>query len=488
MEYNNLSDAENSQYKTKNVVNEKLDTIIEKINKYPKSITTEEISNMVLTKIDEKFQELPEELDNDDIQKAMAEALKNSDSLYTKIADTVYAKMQESLLKENDMARILSNVLDNRDTIYHKEVEQAVSDAKLEFERKIEERINELEILNIDEEGDEVGICRRIKKFFKRLIKDSDNKYDEEWQLLKNDLNNIKAEKSRLKKKNNDLENEVLDLKNSLKAEKQSFADYKLDTEKELAKKDKTENELLQKNSNLESEKTSLEQDIEKIKEENKLTLQKNQLEIDEKVTNIRNRFNQEIEQLKEDNVEKVNELEKELSVQKDLKNQYEKTITSFDDSVKPFMQIAKLAYACPSMDYLFNEELGITKSDKLSVEDTIVFVNRFAWEFTFARLVYDSMKRYKEEHKETITEDELKLVKTINTYYKEKYGEQYAEFDALDCLGMDAGAAISFDRKSMMVLNDYQNRNLTTANKLYVPALRMSTGRDIEKKAIIEE
>jgi len=192
----------------------------------------------------------------------------------------------------------------------------------------------------------------------------------------------------------------------------------------------------------------------------------------------------------KKEIAKKLLETEQELeSQQKYLKKLKEELLLSdqndWEQAVCPFMKIEKLARCCPSMNYLLREEIKLSNLDQMNKQDKITFVNRFAWEFSFARMVYESMKKYKEKNPEPITKEELELVYAINAYYKERYGEPYTDFDALDCLLLTEGK-VAFNRKKMMVLNDYKNVNLVDATVLYVPALRMQNGKDIEKKAII--
>ncbi len=153
-----------------------------------------------------------------------------------------------------------------------------------------------------------------------------------------------------------------------------------------------------------------------------------------------------------------------------------------YEEAAKPFIEIANIVFDCPSMKYLI-ENMGI--SDVREPKNILVFINRFGWDFTFARMIYESMKKYKEETREEITERESDLINAVNKYYKEKYGEQYEGFDALDCMSIGSGTNVAFDRRTMMILNDYRNYSVADVSKLYVPALRMQNGKDIERKAI---
>lgn len=106
--------------------------------------------------------------------------------------------------------------------------------------------------------------------------------------------------------------------------------------------------------------------------------------------------------------------------------------------------------------------------------------------EANIAELTASSLSDYKSAHIECLTEDEIKLINVINDYYR-KVDKKYEEFVALDCLGLDVQEKVSFDRKKMRDINNPRGNDFVSAVEIYVPALYMENGGDIEKKALIK-
>ena len=121
---------------------------------------------------------------------------------------------------------------------------------------------------------------------------------------------------------------------------------------------------------------------------------------------------------------------------------------------------------------------MGISLNESLSIKDAITLANNIGKGFTFARKVVEQLSDYKLAHIESLTENEIKLINVINDYYR-KVDKKYEEFVALDCLGLDV--------QKMRDINNPRGNDFVSDVKIYVPALYMENGGDIEKKALIK-
>lgn len=157
-----------------------------------------------------------------------------------------------------------------------------------------------------------------------------------------------------------------------------------------------------------------------------------------------------------------------------------------FNSAIADYKNIFDCMLKCDSMETLITEKMGISLNESLSIKDAITLANNIGKGFTFARKVVEQLSDYKSAHIECLTEDEIKLINVINDYYR-KVDKKYEEFVALDCLGLDVQEKVSFDRKKMRDINNPRGNDFVSAVEIYVPALYMENGGDIEKKALIK-
>ena len=206
---------------------------------------------------------------------------------------------------------------------------------------------------------------------------------------------------------------------------------------------------------------------------------------------------NKDLEHSLSEEQEINNNLKKELDVVKQNKEEIAnslKTLTEdtenkkeeFNSAIADYKNIFDCMLKCDSMETLITEKMGISLNESLSIKDAITLANNIGKGFTFARKVVEQLSDYKSAHIECLTENEIKLINVINDYYR-KVDKKYEELVALDCLGLDVQEKVSFDRKKMRDINNPRGNDFVSAVKIYVPALYMENGGDIEKKALIK-
>ncbi len=530
------------------ILNEQLNRFNTKVDKAKKDISkildnSKKDINKVLDNLNKDINKVLDNL-NDDCLKLLDKInnpmlqLENNDNNYenrceskesnysNNIEETLYSVKCEVFDSTED-SKI--NILDNNDEIieYIKH-NSNLTDSELE-KLNIEETTPEKTIKNIsdllrdtkkslDEKKDIIDKLNSEITEIKNtdIIKNNLIKQLDEFPELKEELGIESSGETMLKKllekvsnlvfnlKSKDtITNEIIESMNQFTNKHEEYEKYQPKDKKETSKsmgnllnaigesltnKDGEINLLKAKNENLEKAKSDLEKDV---------SNSNNSLK-------VLGRENDEINNMLKEKNKKIDSLEKELSdAKQEIKNlqgernneienlkksleEKQKSLNIFDENTIDYINIAKLALKCPSIETIFKEEFEISNIEDMG--NKVKFISEFGRGFDFARLVYNSMKKYKEQTRETITDDELELINAINDFYKRKYGETFESFDALDCLGMIENKEIRFDRKSMTVLNDARNTSLINAKKLYVPLLRMLNGTDIEKKAIIGE
>ena len=246
------------------------------------------------------------------------------------------------------------------------------------------------------------------------------------------------------------------DLKQSLSEEQKANEDLKQSLSKEQKAKEKVEQSL----SEEQEAKEKLEQNL---SEEQK----------------INNNLKKELDVVKQNKEEIANSLK---TLTEDTENKKEE----FNSAIADYKNIFDCMLKCDSMETLITEKMGISLNESLSIKDAITLANNIGKGFTFARKVVEQLSDYKSAHIECLTEDEIKLINVINDYYR-KVDKKYEEFVALDCLGLDVQEKVSFDRKKMRDINNPRGNDFVSAVEIYVPALYMENGGDIEKKALIK-
>ena len=273
-------------------------------------------------------------------------------------------------------------------------------------------------------------------------------------------------------------------LERSLSEEQKANEDLKQSLSKEQKAKEKVEQSL----SEEQEAKEKLEQNLSEEQEAKKKLEQS--LSKEQKV-------NKDLEHSLSEEQEINNNLKKELDVVKQNKEEIAnslKTLTEdtenkkeeFNSAIADYKKIFDCMLKCDSMETLITEKMGISLNESLSIKDAITLANNIGKGFTFARKVVEQLSDYKSEHIECLTENEIKLINAINDYYR-KIDKKYEEFVALDCLGLDVQEKVSFDRKKMRDMNNPRGNDFVSAVEIYVPALYMENGGDIEKKALIK-
>ena len=288
------------------------------------------------------------------------------------------------------------------------------------------------------------------------------------------------------------------DLKQSLSEEQKANEDLKQSLSKEQKAKEKVEQSL----SEEQEAKEKLEQNLSE-EQEAKEKLKQNLSEEQEAKKKLEQslskeqKVNKDLEHSLSEEQEINNNLKKELDVVKQNKEEIAnslKTLTEdtenkkeeFNSAIADYKKIFDCMLKCDSMETLITEKMGISLNESLSIKDAITLANNIGKGFTFARKVVEQLSDYKSEHIECLTENEIKLINAINDYYR-KVDKKYEEFVALDCLGLDVQEKVSFDRKKMRDMNNPRGNDFVSAVEIYVPALYMENGGDIEKKALIK-
>ena len=244
--------------------------------------------------------------------------------------------------------------------------------------------------------------------------------------------------------------------------------------EQNLSEEQEAKEKLKQNLSEEQEAKKKLEQSLSKEQKVNK-DLEHSLSEEQE----INNNLKKELDVVKQNKEEIANSLK---TLTEDTENKKEE----FNSAIADYKKIFDCMLKCDSMETLITEKMGISLNESLSIKDAITLANNIGKGFTFARKVVEQLSDYKSEHIECLTENEIKLINAINDYYR-KVDKKYEEFVALDCLGLDVQEKVSFDRKKMRDMNNPRGNDFVSAVEIYVPALYMENGGDIEKKALIK-
>ncbi len=288
------------------------------------------------------------------------------------------------------------------------------------------------------------------------------------------------------------------DLKQSLSEEQKANEDLKQSLSKEQKAKEKVEQSLSEEQEAKEKLEQNLSEEQEaKEKLEQNLSEEQEAKKKLEQSLSKEQKVNKDLEHSLSEEQEINNNLKKELDVVKQNKEEIAnslKTLTEdtenkkeeFNSAIADYKKIFDCMLKCDSMETLITEKMGISLNESLSIKDAITLANNIGKGFTFARKVVEQLSDYKSEHIECLTENEIKLINAINDYYR-KIDKKYEEFVALDCLGLDVQEKVSFDRKKMRDMNNPRGNDFVSAVEIYVPALYMENGGDIEKKALIK-
>ena len=280
----------------------------------------------------------------------------------------------------------------------------------------------------------------------------------------------LTAEQDARKELENRLANTREELEDRLTAEQ----NVKEELEDRLSEEQEAKEKLEQNLSEEQEAKKKLEQSLSKEQKVNK-DLEHSLSEEQE----INNNLKKELDVVKQNKEEIANSLK---TLTEDTENKKEE----FNSAIADYKKIFDCMLKCDSMETLITEKMGISLNESLSIKDAITLANNIGKGFTFARKVVEQLSDYKSEHIECLTENEIKLINAINDYYR-KVDKKYEEFVALDCLGLDVQEKVSFDRKKMRDMNNPRGNDFVSAVEIYVPALYMENGGDIEKKALIK-
>ena len=315
---------------------------------------------------------------------------------------------------------------------------------------------------------------------------------------LEDSLSEEKKTKKKLEQSLSEEQKANEELKRSLSEEQKA----KKKLEQSISEDHKTNNKLEQTLSEDQQPNQKLEHNLSEEQEANeelKRSLSEEQ-KANEKLEHSlseEQKANKDLEHSLSEEQEINNNLKKELDVVKQNKEEIAnslKTLTEdtenkkeeFNSAIADYKNIFDCMLKCDSMETLITEKMGISLNESLSIKDAITLANNIGKGFTFARKVVEQLSDYKSAHIECLTENEIKLINVINDYYR-KVDKKYEEFVALDCLGLDVQEKVSFDRKKMRDINNPRGNDFVSAVKIYVPALYMENGGDIEKKALIK-
>ena len=287
---------------------------------------------------------------------------------------------------------------------------------------------------------------------------------------LKDSLSEEQEANEELKRSLSEEQKANEDLKQSLSEEQKANEDLK----QSLSEEQKANEELKRSLSEEQKAKKKLAQSLSEEKKANK-DLEHSLSEEQE----INNNLKKELDVVKQNKEEIANSLK---TLTEDTENKKEE----FNTAIADYKNIFDCMLKCDSMETLITEKMGISLNESLSIKDAITLANNIGKGFTFARKVVEQLSDYKSAHIESLTENEIKLINVINDYYR-KVDKKYEEFVALDCLGLDVQEKVSFDRKKMRDINNPRGNDFVSAVKIYVPALYMENGGDIEKKALIK-
>ena len=332
----------------------------------------------------------------------------------------------------------------------------------------------------------------------RKELKDSLSEEQEANEELKRSLSEEQKANEDLKQSLSEEQKANEDLKQSLSEEQKANEELK----RSLSEEQKAKKKLAQSLSEEQKANKDLEQSLseeQKTKKKLEQSLSEEQ-EAKEKLAQSlseEQKANKDLEHSLSEEQEINNNLKKELDVVKQNKEEIAnslKTLTEdtenkkeeFNTAIADYKNIFDCMLKCDSMETLITEKMGISLNESLSIKDAITLANNIGKGFTFARKVVEQLSDYKSAHIESLTENEIKLINVINDYYR-KVDKKYEEFVALDCLGLDVQEKVSFDRKKMRDINNPRGNDFVSAVKIYVPALYMENGGDIEKKALIK-
>ncbi len=332
----------------------------------------------------------------------------------------------------------------------------------------------------------------------RKELKDSLSEEQEANEELKRSLSEEQKANEDLKQSLSEEQKANEDLKQSLSEEQKANEELK----RSLSEEQKAKKKLAQSLSEEQKANKDLEQSLseeQKTKKKLEQSLSEEQ-EAKEKLAQSlseEKKANKDLEHSLSEEQEINNNLKKELDVVKQNKEEIAnslKTLTEdtenkkeeFNTAIADYKNIFDCMLKCDSMETLITEKMGISLNESLSIKDAITLANNIGKGFTFARKVVEQLSDYKSAHIESLTENEIKLINVINDYYR-KVDKKYEEFVALDCLGLDVQEKVSFDRKKMRDINNPRGNDFVSAVKIYVPALYMENGGDIEKKALIK-
>ena len=332
----------------------------------------------------------------------------------------------------------------------------------------------------------------------RKELKDSLSEEQEANEELKRSLSEEQKANEDLKQSLSEEQKANEDLKQSLSEEQKANEELKRSLSEEQEAKKKLEQSLSEEQkANKDLEQSLSEEQKTKKKLEQSLSEEQEAKEKLAQSLSEEQKANKDLEHSLSEEQEINNNLKKELDVVKQNKEEIAnslKTLTEdtenkkeeFNTAIADYKNIFDCMLKCDSMETLITEKMGISLNESLSIKDAITLANNIGKGFTFARKVVEQLSDYKSAHIESLTENEIKLINVINDYYR-KVDKKYEEFVALDCLGLDVQEKVSFDRKKMRDINNPRGNDFVSAVKIYVPALYMENGGDIEKKALIK-
>ena len=377
-----------------------------------------------------------------------------------KIERSAKEDLEQKLTAEQDARKELENRLANT----REELEDRLT-AEQNVKEELEDRLSE------EQEAKE-NLERSLSEE-QKANEDLKQSLSEE-QKANEDLKQSLSKEQKAKEKVEQSLSEEQEAKEKLEQNLSEEQKANKDLEQSLSEEQKTKEKLEQNLSEEQEAKKKLEQSLSKEQKVNK-DLEHSLSEEQE----INNNLKKELDVVKQNKEEIANSLK---TLTEDTENKKEE----FNSAIADYKKIFDCMLKCDSMETLITEKMGISLNESLSIKDAITLANNIGKGFTFARKVVEQLSDYKSEHIECLTENEIKLINAINDYYR-KIDKKYEEFVALDCLGLDVQEKVSFDRKKMRDMNNPRGNDFVSAVEIYVPALYMENGGDIEKKALIK-
>lgn len=200
------------------------------------------------------------------------------------------------------------------------------------------------------------------------------------------------------------------------------------------------------------------------VQYENLLSQKNNELsQISENLTSVNLSYAQE--------KERNENLQCELAKLKDDKDYITERLnvlklryTDFDPFVEEYRKILSYVLCCESLASIITD---INNSD--DTKNILKFLLIIGDDTSFSNKVYSTMREYKNQNREALTNEELALINLLNNFYKQKLNIEYNVFE-IENINSDK---MMFDMNSMQDIDKPTDRAFKSVECMYVPALR---------------